>query len=143
MIRDMQVHPIRDEIEHIDFQRILMTEKVRVDVPVELLGIPVGVKVNQGILDFVTRQVAVECLPGDIPENITLDVSELEIGQHLEAKALEFSKKVELLDDLDKVIVAVAAPRVAEEEAAEGEGLLEASTDEPEVIAKAKGEDES
>ena len=76
MIRDMQIDPLSRQVIHIDFQRVLMDQKVRVAVPVELVGTAVGVKVEGGMLDFVTREVHVECLPGDIPKHLEVDVTE-------------------------------------------------------------------
>lgn len=145
MIRDIQAHPLNGELIHIDFQRIEMTEKVRVKVPVELVGVAIGVKNEGAMLDFVTREVEVECLPTAIPNNLELDVSELHAGQHVEASDVELPEGVELAGDTqDRVIVSVVARRaadVAEEEAAEEE-LLEAEQEEPEVIRRGKGEEE-
>lgn len=144
MVRDMQIDPITGRILHIDFQRVLMTEKLKVEVPVELLGTPVGVKTEGGLLDFVTRQVEVECLPGDIPRALEVDVSALHIGQHVEAKDLVVPPKVALAVEEERVIASVAARRVAEVEAeAEEEELLtEEGAEEPEVIRRGKAEEE-
>ncbi len=137
MIKDMQVDACTDIIQHIDFQRVLMDQKINVQVAVELVGEPEGVKTDGGVLDFVTRELQIECLPGDIPEKLVLDISELRIGQHAEAGAIDIPKGVDLLDSEDRVIVLIAQPRVAEEEGTEeDEGLLEAGKAEPEVIGK-------
>lgn len=147
MVREMDVDPISRQIRHIDFQRILLTEKVRVQVHIELQGEPVGVRTDGGVLDFITREVGVEALPTMIPAAIYADVSELHIGQHLELGDLEVPEGVEFTDEDSKVVVAVAQSRVAdslEEEEEEAEDLIEAETDEPEVIGKGKeaeGED--
>ncbi len=142
MIKEMQVDSQTDIIQHIDFQRVLMDQKLHVQVAIELLGEAVGVKTDGGVLDFVTRELEVECLPGDIPDHLELDVSALHIGQHAEAGAIEMPKGVELLDSEDRVIVSIAQPRVAEEaEAEEEEGLLEAAQDEPEVIGRDQEEE--
>jgi large subunit ribosomal protein L25 len=105
------------------------------------VGIPVGVKDEGGVLDFVTREVEVECLPGDIPQGIELDVSNLELGSNYQAKDLELEKNIELMVEPDKVIVAVAHSRVAAEvEEAEADaaeiGLLEEEEAEPELIGR-------
>lgn len=142
MIKDMQVDPCTDIIQHIDFQRVLMDQKIHVQVAVELIGEPVGVKTDGGILDFVTRDLEVECLPGDIPKSLQLDVSELHIGQHAEAGAITIPEGVELIDSEDRVVVSIAQPRVAEEETEEEEDLLEAAPDQPEVIGR-DSEDEA
>jgi large subunit ribosomal protein L25 len=132
MIRNMQIDPMSRQVIHIDFQRVLMDQKVKVAVPVELVGTAVGVKVDGGLLDFVTREVHVECLPGDIPKHLEADVTNLHIGQHFEARELKIPEGVVLLDELEKVIVSV------------GHGKLEAepaeATAEPEVIKKTKAE---
>lgn len=142
MIRDMQVNPTTREIVHIDFLRLVMDQPVRVTVQVELVGTPLGVKQEDGVLDFVTRELEVECLPGDIPQKIEADVSGLHIGQHLEASQLDLPAKVTLLDDATRVIASVTAPRRVEEVAEEDEFLLEAESAEPEVIGRGKEEED-
>lgn len=138
-IREMQTHPISREILHIDFQRVLMDQLIRVTVPVHPVGTPKGVTDEGGVMDQVTREVEVECLPGDIPEALEVDVTELSIGDHLEASALVLPKGVELLEETDRVIVLVAYPdRIEEPEEDEEDALLEAEADEPEVIRRGK-----
>jgi large subunit ribosomal protein L25 len=136
MIRNMQTDPVSRQVIHIDFQRVLMDQKVRVAVPVELLGTAFGVKTEGGMLDFVTREVNVECLPGDIPKHLDLDVTGLHVGQHAEAKDLKLPEGVVLLDEPDKVIVSLGHGRL--ETAAEAEGGDRA---EPEVIQRKKAEE--
>ncbi|HEX5758287.1 MAG TPA: 50S ribosomal protein L25 [Thermoanaerobaculia bacterium] len=134
MIRDLQIDPLQRHIVHIDFQRIEMSQKVRVEVHVEVTGVPYGVKNEGGVLDFVTRSLHVECLPGDIPSHIDLDVSPLHIGQHVEARQLDVPSGVTLLEDPARVIVSVSHARIEEkpvEEVAEA-----AEPAEPEVIKK-------
>lgn len=134
MIRNMQTDPVSRQVIHIDFQRVLMDQKVRVAVPVELVGTAYGVKVEAGMLDFVTREVNVECLPGDIPKHFELDVTGLHVGQHAEAKELKLPEGVTLLDEPDKVLVSLTHGKL--EAATEAEGRTE-----PEVIARKKGEE--
>lgn len=142
IIRDMQVHPLTGEIQHIDFQRIDMSEKLQVEVPIELLGIPVGVKTEGGILDFVTREVTVECLPSDIPAHLELDVSALRLGHHLEARELSLPAGVTLITEEDRVLASVSHARVIEEKEEGEEDLLEAAPQEPEVIGRESEEGE-
>ncbi len=150
MIRDLQVDPISRRIIHIDFQRIDLKQKVKVEVPIQLVGEPTGVKNEGGVLDFVTREIEVECLPNDIPPALEIDVSALAIGDHIEAKDIPLPESVELMEEPERVIVAVSHSRVAAEiEELEAEGaaadelLIEAQADEPEVIGKGKeAEDE-
>ena len=140
MIRDMQLDPVTHRLRHIDFQRIQMTEKIRVQVPIELKGIAYGVKNQFAVLDFVTREVTIECLPTQIPAHLELDVTELQINQHAEASALKLPEGVTLLDELDRVIVALSASKT--EKAAEAAAVEGAATAaEPEVAKKGKPED--
>lgn len=142
-IRELQIDPVSRELLHIDFQRVLMDEAIQVDVPIEPVGTPTGVKDEGGVLDFVTREVAVECLPGDIPETIQVDVSDLAIGDTVEAGALKLPKDVTLLEEPDRVIFSVAYPdRIEEPEEEEVEELLEAEVEEPELIRRGKEEEE-
>ena len=149
MLREVVTHPISRQIIHIDFMRVNMTEKVRVAVPIELIGTASGVKNEGGVLDFINREVEVESLPADIPPRIELDVSELVVGQHYEVKDLRLPSNLVLLSEPEKVLVAVAHSRVAaaveaaEAEAEEEAVLIEAEEEEPELIGRAKeGEEE-
>lgn len=142
MIRDLQVDPVTRHVMHVDFQRILMDEKIRVKVEVHPVGTAYGVKNDGAILDFPTREVEVECLPSDIPQSIELDVSDLHVNHHLEAKDLKMPKGVTLVTEGDKLLVSCVYSKAEQAPAAAGEGLLEASKAEPEVIKKGKPEDE-
>ena len=144
MIREMQVHPVSRHMLHVDFQRVLMTEKVKVSIHLELQGVPVGVKVDGGLLDFVTRELHVQCTPDKIPAKVVVDVSGLHIGQHLEAKDVQLPEGVELLDEPGRVIASVAHHKVeAEPTAAAGEeALLETEGAQPEVIKRGKTDEE-
>ncbi len=147
MVREVEIDPISRQIIHIDFQRVLLTEKVKVMVSIELLGTSEGVKNEGGVLDFITREVEIESLPGDLPAKLTLEVSDLNIGDHLEAKDLEIPENVELMEEPGRVIVSVAHSRVSDvvEEAEAGEEeelLLEAEAEEPELIGRGKESDE-
>lgn len=135
MIRDMQRDPVSRQIIHIDFQRIEMTDKVRVTVPVEPVGTAYGVKNEGALIDFVVREVHVECLPGDIPKHLELDVTDLHAGQHAEAKDLKLPQGVTLLDEPERVILSLVHTRT-EETAAAAEGSAE-----PEVIKRGKTEE--
>jgi large subunit ribosomal protein L25 len=142
MIRDMQLDPITREIMHLDFQRVLMTEKVRVQVAIELAGIAYGVKTEGGVLDFSHREVHVECLPGDIPKSVELDVSELHLGDHLTAGDLQLPAGVALLDEPERVLVSVMHSKTEAAAAVPGAEVeaVEPGT-EPEVIKKGKTEE--
>ncbi len=139
MIRDLQLDPVQRAIVHIDFQRIEMSQKVRVEVQIEVVGTAYGVKNEAGILDFVTRAVHVECLPGDIPSHLTVDVSDLHVGQHVEAGQLDIPPGVTLLDDPHRVVVSLSHART------EAAPVEEAAAEpvEPEVIKKGGKEEEA
>jgi large subunit ribosomal protein L25 len=142
MIRELQIDPISRQIVHIDFQRVTMTEKIRVQVPIELTGTAYGVKTEGGMVDFITREIHVECLPGDIPQQITLDVTDLHIGQHVEVSQLQIPAGVTLLEDPHRVIVALSHAKVEEPEAeAAPEAAAAPTTAEPEVIKRGKTEE--
>lgn len=144
MIREMQVHPVSRRVLHIDFQRVLMTETVKVAIHIELQGTPVGVKVDGGLLDFVTRELHVACTPDKIPAKLVVDVSELHIGQHVEAKEIALPEGVQLLDEPGRVIASVAHHKITEvaAPAAGEEALLESEQAQPEVIKRGKTDEE-
>jgi len=142
ILKEFQVEPIKGRILHADFYEVALDKVLEVKVHIELTGVPVGVKVQGGILDFVTRELEVEWLPTDIPEKIVVDVSELELGKHVRVAELKVSDKVKVLTDPGLVIAHVVTPRAEEEvapaaEAAPAEGEAPA---EPEVIKKGKAE---
>src|SRR4029078_2472045 len=136
MIREMQVHPVTRHMLHVDFQRVLRPEKLKVSVPLELQGTPVGVKVDGGLLDFVTRELHVQCTPDKIPARVVADVSGLHIAQHTEAKDVQLPEGVELLDEPGRVIASVAHHKVeaVAAPAAGGEPLLETEAAQPAAI---------
>jgi large subunit ribosomal protein L25 len=139
MIREVQTHPISRQVVHIDFQRVLMDQKIHVKVPVELVGVSYGVKTQGAVLDFVTREIEVECLPGDIPGHVELDVTELHAGQHAEAGDVKLPEGVTLYDSPDKVIVSVAHSKTTEDTGAEGEAT---DREEPVVVKKGKTDED-
>jgi large subunit ribosomal protein L25 len=109
---------------------------------VELLGVPVGVKVDAGILDFVTREVHIECTPDKIPAKLSVDVSGLHIGQHVEAKDLALPDGVHLTDEPGRVIASVSHSRAVEAAAPAEEELIETEAAQPEVIKRGKATEE-
>ena len=142
MIVDWQFEPIRGSILHIDLKRIAMDEKMRVFVPVHLVGEAPGVKIGGGIMDQVLREVEIECLPGDIPSHIDADVSHLEFGQVLRVADLPHAGKVKFVTDEQQTVAHVT--HVKEEAAPAPEAAAEAAATpaEPEVIKKGKQETE-
>jgi large subunit ribosomal protein L25 len=138
ILKEFQLEPLKGTLLHADFYEVALDRVLEVKVHVELKGNPVGVKVEGGILDFVTRELEVECLPGDIPEKIVVDVSELALGKNLRVSDLkEIPAKVKILTEADIVIAHVVAPR-AEEEAPAAEVVAAEGAAEPEVIKKGK-----
>jgi large subunit ribosomal protein L25 len=147
ILKSWQVDPIKEHFLHADFYRIAMDVAIRVTVPIVARGDARGVKVDGGILELIMRTVQVECLPGDIPERIEVDVTDLGIHDAIRVSNLHLSDKVKVLDDADQVVVHVIS--VKEEVAAaaaapaEGEAAAAGTPAEPEVLKKGKKEDEA
>jgi large subunit ribosomal protein L25 len=139
ILKEFQREPLKGKILHADFYEVALDKTLEVKVQLELTGVPVGVKTQGGVLDFVTRELEVECLPADIPEKITIDVSHLELNKHFRVSELKLSDKVTILTEPDVVIAHVVMPR-AEEEAAPAAAAEAAAPEaaEPEVIKKGK-----
>jgi large subunit ribosomal protein L25 len=143
MIVDWQLEPIRDTLLHVDLKRIDLTKRISVRVPVHTVGEPKGVKLQGGLHEAITREVEIECLPDEIPEEFSIDVSELMLGQSIRASEIPLSGSIKLLSPSEAVIshvVAMKAEEAATTEAAEG---APAATAEPEVIKKGKKEEEA
>ena len=138
MIRDLQRDPVSRRPVHLDFVRVLMDTKIRVKVPVEVVGIAKGVKTDGGILDFVTREIEIECLPVDIPEHLPVDVTELAIGDAVRLSEVKAPEGVAIVDDLEKVIVHVAHPAHEEVPVVVEAEVAAAEPVEPEVLRKGK-----
>ncbi len=146
MIREIQVDPMTRDFIHIDFIRVTRGQKLTVSVPVELTGDCVGVR-HGGLLEFATREIEMEVLPRELPDKITVDISDLDVEENITVGDLAdlMPKSARVLDDPGRVIVTIAAPRGAgaeaeEEEAAEAAELLVTEQAEPEVIG-AKGKE--
>lgn len=141
MLRDWQWEPIQGSLIHVDMVRIARDAKLRVRVPIRITGEPQGVKVQGGILEFVLREVEVECLPDDIPEHITLDVTELVIGRQLRVSDLPVAANVKVLAEPGRVVAHVTAPKTEVAPTAEVVEVAPSSA-EPELIRKRKAEEE-
>jgi large subunit ribosomal protein L25 len=143
MVKDWQVDPVSGSLLHVDLLRIAMDVRMRVKVPVHTFGEPQGVKMQGGIFEMVTREVEVECLPADIPDEFKVDVSELLIGKQLRAGDLPLDpKKMKLLTDPARVLAHVVTLKKEEEPAPEAAVAVETAPAEPEVIKKGKKEEE-
>jgi large subunit ribosomal protein L25 len=127
LITELQRDPISGAYLHADLYAVDLKQTIRISIPVQIEGSPIGVTLGGGILDHATRELDVECLPNAIPEEFSIDVSELEVGQSLHVRDIKVLEGVEILNDPDVSIVSVVAPAVVEEEApaeeeVEGEG---------------------
>jgi len=143
MIVDWQYEPIKGTLMHIDLKRIAMDQALRVEVPVQLTGVPEGVKTQGGILEQMLREVAIECLPGDIPDHIEVDVTALVFGQVLRVKDLPHDPKVKFVGDENQPVAHITSVKeVVEAAPAEAGVEVAAAPAEPEVIKKGKQETE-
>src|ERR1700683_5491083 len=143
MIVDWQYEPIKGHLLHIDLKRIAMDKALRVSVPIILQGVPAGVKTEGGILEQMLREVEIECLPGDIPSHIDVDVTELTFGKVLRVSDLPHNEKMKFLTEANLPVAHVTS--VKEEVVATPEAVAAeagAAPTEPEVIKKGKAETE-
>ena len=143
MVKEYQLDPVTHRLLHADFYQLSMDRAITVMVPIVVKGEAKGVKLDGGMLDFITREVQVECLPTDIPERIDVDVSELMLHQAIRLRDLPENPKWKTLNEPETMLVHVVLPR-AEEAAAteEVEAVVAPEEAEPEVIKKGKTENE-
>lgn len=145
LIREIQRHPIKRQILHVDFQALVAGEKVVVSIPIVLQGIPEGVRLEGGVLDQTLREIEIEVDPSNIPDHIEYDVTNMVIGDSVHVSDLKVPEGVEVQDDPETSVAVLAAPRAVIEEtpavaeAVEGE---EGAVAEPEVIGRGKEDDE-
>lgn len=139
VIKEVQRHPVSGRLRHIDFMRVDPTHKIRVKVPVKIIGVPTGVKTQGGMLDFIHRHIEIECLPNLIPAHIDVNVEELKVGDSIRFDQLNLASTLLILGDAHEVVCSVRA-KAAEEAAPAVEGAA-APAAEPEVVA-AKGKKE-
>jgi len=139
LIREIQRHPFKKQILHVDFQELVAGEKVIVRVPIVLMGVPAGVRMDGGVLDQTLRDLEVEVDPANIPNHIEVDVTELTIGSSVHVSDITLPEGVEIVGDEDASVCVVSAPRAAvEETAVEAEEV----SAEPEVIRAKKPDEE-
>lgn len=139
LIRQIQRHPLKRSILHVDLQELVAGEKVEVRIPIVLQGIPAGVRTSGGILDQVMRELRVRVDPAHIPSRLEVDVTELNIGHSIHVSEIGIPAGVEVLDDDELTVATVGAPKEIEEPTPVAEA---AEVAEPELIRKAKGEEE-
>jgi large subunit ribosomal protein L25 len=144
LIREIQRHPFKRQVLHLDFQELVAGEKVQLAVPIRFHGIATGVREGGGILEEVLHQVHLLADPATIPDHIDVDVSALTIGHSIHIRELNLPAGAEVLDDEDATVCIVSAPRavVEEEKPAEGAEVAAGAIPEPELIRKVKPEDE-
>ncbi len=140
-IKDFQRNPMKDEIMHIDFVEIHKGEKISTHVPLRLVGKAPGVAMG-GILEHNLREILVSCLPDDLPSEIKVDISGLEVDDSIHVGDLNLGEKVKVLTPPDTVIVHIAAMKSAETEASEEEAAVGVAA-EPELVKKEKTESKS
>jgi len=139
MVKEYQLDPVTHHLLHADFYQLAMDKAITVTVPIVLKGEPKGVKLQGGLLDFVTRDVQVQCLPTDIPEHIDVDVSELMLNQSIRLRDVAENPKWKPVTDADAMIAHVVMPKAEEAAAAtETPAAAAAATTEPEVVKKGK-----
>ena len=140
MVKEYQLDPVTHSLLHADFFQLAMDKAITVTVPIVLKGEARGVKVQGGLIDFVTRDIEIECLPTDIPEHIDVDVTELMLNQSIRLRELALNPKWKLVTDGETMIVHVVMPKAEEvvAPAAEAVAAPVATTAEPEVIKKGK-----
>lgn len=140
MIVDWQRDPVREHLLHADFKRIDLTMKIRVTVPVHLTGEPKGVKLQGGVVEVVKREIEIECLPDDIPEHFTSDISEMMKDEALRAGDIPMPDSVKLVSNPSQVIVHVVGHK-EEVVAAPADAAAPVAAAEPEVLKKGKKEE--
>jgi large subunit ribosomal protein L25 len=144
MIKEVQINPTNDELLHVDLILIAMDKEIRVTVPFVLTGEAIGVKTEGGFVDFVTREIELECLPKAIPENIEVDITGLHLHQSIKVEDISLPEGAKWIDEPETVIAMIHAQAkeevVVEEEEVEEEVIAE--EEEPEVIKKEKPEEE-
>lgn len=137
LIREIQRHPFKREILHVDFQEIVAGEKMTVRVPLQLVGTPAGVRLGGGIVDHIIRELSISVDPANIPNHIDIDITNLELGESIHVSQVKVPDGVTVLDEPEAAVLIIATPRAAVEAAAtEGE-----APSEPEVIRAKKPEE--
>jgi large subunit ribosomal protein L25 len=140
IIREVQHNPVDGEILHVDFQHISMTEKITVKVPLLLIGSPEGVRNKGGILEHILHDLEIECLPGDIPEHIEVDVAALDVGDSIHVSDLSV-EGVKVLTEEARSIATVVPPTVIKAPVEEEAVLEEEAVEEPELVEKDRKEE--
>ena len=142
LVRELQLDPVTHEVLHADFYRIAMDRVIRVTIPVTSKGEPKGVKQQGGVLEHIRREIEIECLPGDIPEQVEIDVSELMLHQGVRVRDVATSPKWKPVSEADMMLVHVIMPKAEEVAAPAAEAVAAPAVPaEPEIIKKGKKEE--
>jgi large subunit ribosomal protein L25 len=142
LVKEFQLDPVTHQVLHADFYRVAMDKVIQVTIPVIVKGEPKGVKQQGGVLELIRREIEIECLPGDIPEHVEVDASELMLHQGIRVRDIAVSPKWTPISDADMMLVHVIMPKAEEVAApAEGAAAVAAAPAEPEVIKKGKKEE--
>jgi large subunit ribosomal protein L25 len=142
LVKDFQLDPITHHVLHADFYRVAMDRMIEVTIPILVKGEPKGVKQQGGIVEFVRREIVIECLPADIPEHVDVDVTELLVGQGIRLRDVAINPKWKAITDIDAMLVHVILPKAEEAAAATTEVAAPTATAEPEVIKKGKKDED-
>ena len=146
MIREIQQHPVtKQTLLHADFVRVSLDEPVTAAIPIVLNGTPIGVRESDGVLEFPLRELTVHCLPALLPDEIQVDVNEMDVNEIIHVGDLTVAEEIQVLDDSQTMVTAVSPPKVEEEvtaEEMEGEEALEPEQEEPELITRKRSDDE-
>src|SRR5688500_17679610 len=138
LIREVQRHPLKTQILHVDFQELVAGEKVIVDLPLVFAGVPAGVRLSGALLEQILHSIEVRVAPAHIPNHVDADVSHLAMGHSLHVRDIVLPEGLEVLSDEDATICAVIAPRAVVEAVAGGDAVPD-----PELIRKAKEEEDA
>ncbi len=142
LVKAYQLDPVTHQVLHVDFYRVAMDKMLQVTIPVVVKGEPKGVKQQGGILEFIRREIEVECLPGDIPEHVEIDVSELMLHQGIRVRDVATDPKWKPISEAELMLVHVIMPKVEEAPVAADAAAVPATTAEPEVLKKGKKDEE-
>jgi large subunit ribosomal protein L25 len=144
LVKEFQLDPLTHQVLHADFYRVAMDRVIQVTIPVIVKGEPKGVKQQGGVLELIRREIEIECLPGDIPEHVEVDASELMLHQGIRVRDIAVSPKWKALSDLDMMLVHVIMPKAEEvvAPAADAAAAVATTPAEPEVIKKGKKEED-
>jgi large subunit ribosomal protein L25 len=142
LVKEYQLDPVTHAVLHADFYRVAMDRMLQVTIPITIKGEPKGVKQQGGIVEFVRREIEVECLPGDIPDQVEIDVSELMLHQGVRVRDIAIDPRWKPISDMELMLVHVIMPKVEEVAVVAEAVVTPGATAEPELIKKGKKDEE-